>query len=441
MNILHVTPHLGGGMGTVIMKYVEKDCRNNHHRIVCLDKNNNTDYLAFSEKTGVEVKDNLYNSSLGLSDVVAANDADIILIHWFNHPLLFELLVNRTIYSARIVIWNHVSGLYPPYVHSNRLIEYAERFIFTSPISYGCDEITSLPEHLREKLGVIWSTCGVEDFVTSSKPEHDEVIVGFTGTVDYGKLHHHFIDMCSKVTTPGVKFQVCSGDSQEHLKAEAERRGISDRFEFLGRVPEVKPYLQSFDIFGYPLHRKNFATCEQALGEAMMCGAVPVVLNNPAESYIVNHLVNGLVATSEEEYVKYIDLLCTDPVLRKTLSRNAMKKAAILYDADKTVTQWQQIFDEVICLPRRNYLWDNQYQHDPWMVYAVSMSSYGKIFVDYVFADIIGDNVLRSQAEQKIRGLYGTNPMFSSKNKGSVLQYYTFFKGDHYLGEWAKLVE
>jgi hypothetical protein len=39
MNILHITPHLGGGVGTVIMDWIEKDnpeeC--DKHNIMCLD--------------------------------------------------------------------------------------------------------------------------------------------------------------------------------------------------------------------------------------------------------------------------------------------------------------------------------------------------------------------------------------------------------------------
>ena len=43
MNILHITPHLGGGLGRVLINWVRKEneLKNNVHILACLEKTNN----------------------------------------------------------------------------------------------------------------------------------------------------------------------------------------------------------------------------------------------------------------------------------------------------------------------------------------------------------------------------------------------------------------
>ncbi|WP_148807382.1 glycosyltransferase, partial [Campylobacter concisus] len=237
------------------------------------------------------------------------SDNDIILIHWWNHPLLYDVMINIDFPPCRIMIWNHVSSLFPPYSMTEKLVDFTDMLIFTSPVSYECKEIEKLPIKKRKKLDVIWSTVGVESFKEIKKVYHDNFIVGYTGTVDFGKLNPNFIDLCASVRVPNVRFVVCSGDSQQHLKDEAEKKGVSSIFSFEGRVPSVVPYLATFDVFGYPLQPNNFATCEQSIGEAMMAGVVPVVLNNVTEKYIVKHMETGIVAETLDDYHKAIEYL------------------------------------------------------------------------------------------------------------------------------------
>ena len=59
-----------------------------------------------------------------------------------------------------------------------------------------------------------------------------------------------------------------------------------------------------FDVFGYPLNRGHYGTCDQALAEAMGCGIVPIVFDNLMECHMVNDMSSGLVVKDEDEYIR-----------------------------------------------------------------------------------------------------------------------------------------
>jgi hypothetical protein len=161
--------------------------------------------------------------------------------------------------------------------------------------------------------------------------------------MNYGKLHSDFVKMCDDVKVP-CNFIVCSSDTQDHLKDEAKKLNAFDKFSFKGKVPNVIDMLSTYDVFGYPLQPKHFGSCEQALGEAMLCGAVPVVLNNPSESYIVEHMETGIVAKNTDEYSRAIEYLYHNEDERKRMSKNAIVSAKKRYNIEHTGRDWNNIF-------------------------------------------------------------------------------------------------
>ncbi len=439
INILHITPHLGGGVGTVVLNWLKKENEANkevHHKIACLEINNNSmqEFLDM----GLDINDGLYFDLSKLADWIP--QSDIVLIHWWNHPTLFDILLNFEFPDCRMIIWNHVSALNPPYTLSNKLIEFADRFIFTSPVSYETEEIIQLPENLRDRLGVVWSSCGTEIFKGFKRQDHENFIVGMTGTVDYGKLHPDFIKMCSNINIPGVHFIVCSGDSQERLKQDAEKMGITDKFSFNGRVPSIMPYLAIYDVFGYPLQPKHLGTCEQAIGEAMMAGAVPVVLNNPAERYIVENNVTGIIANSQDEYCRAIEHLYHHPEQRARLAEKAMAAAREKYSIRRKMNAWEKIFNDVLQGGKKKRVWDKQKFNTGSAIFIESLAKYGGIFRDYIRATQQANEENLKKSEEAIVKLFQSNSQWYSNNKGGVKQYLRIFPEDPFLLAWNKLL-
>jgi L-malate glycosyltransferase len=439
VNVLHITPHLGGGVGTVVLNWLKKEYESNKgtsHKIACLEENKNSmdEYLDL----GMSINDGMYRRKDLLMDLVA--ESDIVLLHWWNHPALFDLMVNTQFPPCRLVIWNHVSALNPPYIHSNKLIDYADSFVFTSPVSYEALEIVSLPDHLKQRLDVVWSSCGTEIFTNFKRVDHEGFNIGFTGTVDYGKLHPDFVRMCSNINIPEARFLICSGDSQDRVKEDAIKYSISDKFVFNGRVPSVMPYLAIYDVFGYPLQPKHLGTCEQAIGEAMMAGVVPVVLNNPAERYIIENGVTGIIADSQDEYCRAIEYLYYNPKKRRELAANAIRSAKDKYSIPKKMKAWEEIFSKMLIKVKRVRLWDSTNHKSGAEVFIESLGDYGEIFKDYIFAASMAELDGLELAKEKIRSLFQSNTQWYSQNKGGVKQYLRLYPTDLYLNEWEKLL-
>lgn len=416
-DILHISAHYGGGVGTVINSWTKNDTINNH-RLSYLNKK-------------IDNYGDPFNTAL-------IGGSDIVVLHLWNHPSTFEFIINTDLPPCRLITWSHMSGLHAPYIYFNKLIDYFDKFIFTTPISYECKEIKNAIDSNCHKIDAIWSTCGVEKFDGLEKKNHINFNVGITGTADYGKLHKDFIEMSSSIKPDSIKFIVCTTDKQQHLIDRAMELNVFNRFSFEGRV-DVERYLPLFDVFGYPLQPTHYGSCEQSLGEAMMCGCVPVVFNNPAERYIVKNMENGIVVNSKEEYVKAVEYLYYNRNELYRMSNNAKMSARQHYNVKNTVDSWNKIFKDIIKKDKLNRKWSNT-QQESWAIYAISMGEYGKVFFDYVFYDNVGNNILKQKCTENIKNLYSTNSMFYSISKGSVRQYLDYFSGDKYIREWEKIL-
>jgi glycosyltransferase involved in cell wall biosynthesis len=340
-----------------------------------------------------------------------------------------------------LLLWSHVNGLFPPYTIPEKLFDFVDFFIFTSPVSYECNVIKNLSDANKKKLSVIWSTVGTEGFDNLKRFPHTGFNVGYIGTADFGKLNNNFINLCSNVNIPDVRFVVISGDSQQHLVNEAIDAGIWDNFTFLGQVPRI-PFipkvLSKVDVFGYPLQHKNFATCEQALGEAMMAGCVPVVLANPPEKHIIKHMETGIIANTLEEYPRAIEYLYKNPDELGRMSKSAKAYAKGQYDINKTILEWNKTFEKVMELKKQIHRYSERKTCLPHELYIESLDEYGSPLDQYVMSADFNE---KEECKIKIKQLFDTNSMFFSDNKGSVLQYLHFFSSDKTLQDWASIID
>lgn len=341
--ILHITPHLGGGVGTVIKGWMERVEEENKiqsiiesgftasergvfckHDIMCLER----------LRTPTPLKYVPYNE-----DYIPA--ADIVVVHYWDQPVLAEML-SRKLPPSRMVFWCHKNYKVPP-----QAVEYPDLFVDTSPAQGNSFHI--------------WSTGGVEKYLNITRKEgqpslpfpfHRGFNVGYIGWVDYKKMHPHFMIMSDKIDIPEVKFIVCG----EVHPSVVPRIGMSEKLVFTGQIDDVPFWLSKFDVFGYPLRHDHFGTCEQVLGEAMAAGVVPVVMDNAAENYIIEDGVSGFIAKNEREYIGCIEFLYRYPAIRLMMSHEARMRARKLYSMDTMVNDWDAVFDNLMEKPKNEKL-------------------------------------------------------------------------------------
>lgn len=437
--VLHITPHLGGGVGRVLLNYLQEvqGSPDFSHQVLSLEYANEKALLA-ARTSGFPLMDKMSSDHKGVLAAMAA--ADIVLIHWWNHPLLYAFLVRETLPPARIIFWSHVSGFHAPYVFSEPALHYPDLFVFTSPLSLDAPEVKNLPETRQKVLRVIWSTGGI-DHVASVQPKpHQGFKVGYIGTVDYSKMHPDFLKMSSMAEIPEAQFIVCGGPGEKQIQEESLQYEKGERFIFTGQVSDITPYLSEFDVFGYPLAPYHWGTCEQALGESMAAGLPPVVLANRTEGYIVEDGVTGLVAANEDAYARALEELYRNPGLRRRLSGNAREAAGKLFSLDLMVSRWESLFDEALNFPKTKRKWTGSYHGkrvSPHHIFLESLGKYGKEFICSLKAD---NARAKNAAMDGIKKLCGSSYLWRSNTRGTPHHYHSFFPKDNVLKLWSGLV-
>lgn len=402
MKILHITTHVGGGVGRVLLEYF-KISKHTHH-VFCLGY-----YLGDDEN----IISDMANRHEDIIKVIP--DYDIVLIHYWNHPLLFDFLVRNKLPPCRLVMWGHISGLHLPNIYSNKILDYPDIMVFTSPMSFNTVDY-------RDNLYQIWSTGGVDDYASLKKREHKNFIIGYVGTVDYAKMHTDFLKMCEAINIPDARFLVVGGPKEEELYYESLDLENSQNFLFTGYVDNLEKYYSKIDVFGYPLAPHHYGTCDQVIQFAMAMGIPCVVMNNPMENTILKHMETGLIANDTEEYVKYIELLYNDKELRNKISMNAKKEALERFSLNTLENEWDSIFNMVYELEKEPREWITDREINP----------------KNIFLESLGENANLFDDEEKIKEL-GNLPMWQSETKGTVHNYVSYFD-DETLKKWSKIM-
>jgi glycosyltransferase involved in cell wall biosynthesis len=439
LTVLHITPHLGLGVGSVLLKYIGEANKDPDfvHEIITLEYANKKALLA-SRKIGFSLKDKMASKHKEILRAIA--NADIVLIHWWNHPLLYDFLIREKLPANRMIMWSHNSGFQSPYVYTKKILQYPDVFVFTTPISFETREVKGLSDKRKKSLRVVWSTGGVKHIKSIKPKKHSGFNVGYVGTVDYAKIHPNFLNLCSKVDIPDVKFIVCGGPKEKEIEEEARKLGIAGKFKFTGLVSDITKYLSIFDVFGYPLSQYHYGTGEQALQESMAAGVVPVVMRNRTEKYIVKDGITGIVAKSENDYIRAIQTLYKNKTLRNSLSQNARDYAIKNFSVDKIVRDWNEIFKEILTIPKTSKKWEIAGKNNKISttdIFLEALGDHGKCFVRYL------NSRSKNEKEKAIRGIIKLNeiPIWRADSKGTVHHYNSFFPSDRYIAFWSKLMK
>lgn len=325
MNILHITPHLGGGVGKAHAALHSALPDEIEQTFVLLEAPRDPRYADALARAGarVVVADSLdYVMRL-------AHKADIVQFEFWNHPRLFECLARCPFPAMRSVFWSHVSGLNKPFIPPG-LIDEAMRFVFTTEASRANPALALVSPEARARIAVINSGFGFSPDELPPRARKAKPAIAYLGTVDFVKMHPGFFDAIDRLAED-VRVSVWGAvDSAGDVAARARAMQHPERIVFRGQTAEPARALSEADIFFYPLRHDHYGTAENALIEAMSLGLVPVVLGNAAERAIVRDGETGFIARSIDEAASLLDLLLALPELRERLSRNAAAQIAMM---------------------------------------------------------------------------------------------------------------
>jgi len=433
MRILHLSPHLGGGVGRVLLNYLGRIADGGHHLVLCCLDRVNDQAWDRARALGLELHDRQWWNRADLERRVA--EADLVVVHWWNHPLLYAWLAGGFHQPARVMLWSHVAGFHAPQIISPLLAAWPDLFVVATPKSF---EVPALAGPKAEgRLRLVFSCAGLEHVAEAAPRPHPGFRVGYLGTVDYIKLHPDFLAMSLAAGLEGAGFPVAGGPQEAQLAREAEALGAGRIFEFLGPIDDVPGFLSSLDVFGYPLNPTHYGTGEQALIEAQAAGAPPVVLAGGSEEYVVEDGRTGLVAADAAEYARHLRLMWTDGDLRRRLSAQAAERARERFSLDRTVQAFEDLYQELSSRPKWLRSWPGPHPEEggrelsPFELFCLSQGP--ELGPAYARAEAGGP-------AERAELLAGLNEGAWAETRGSAFHYHSFFPGDPRLARLLKIL-
>ncbi len=425
MKVLHITAHLGGGVGKVLSRLVEFSAKRQdgvQHTVAILEAPEKLQFVDHVRRHGGRVEVGADPEQLRRY----AESADIVQLEWWHHPALAELLAWGELPAMRLIVWSHVSGLHAPEIPSS-FARLPHRFLLSSPCSWQSPGLAALDESDRRRVAVVFSSGGFDDMPPAPvRSGRRPPITGYVGTLNYAKLHPDLLDYLAAVKNPAFRLLVFGdSDAAGPLLADAEARGLAGRLQLKGYVADVAAELRTLDIFAYLLNPLHYGTTENALLEAMAMGVVPVVMNNPAESCLVKHQETGLIVDGPQGFADAIERLSRDHAERLRMSVNAAHDVRKRFSIESTAHQLTDHYRAVLQEPKR-----------PFDFKAV----FGTTPADWFLA-CQGKESWRFSGRPGARKMDRGPHYLYEKTKSSVFHYHHFFPADRRLASWAGRLE
>lgn len=345
--ILHITTHMGGGVGKVLSGLLAAFAAQGkeRHEVVLLEEPEKRGFFDLLAQAGVKAR--VEKEAAKIEAAMAR--ADIVQLEWWHHPRMVRFLLELSPVPARLVLWAHVSGAFYPYLPP-AFLRVPQRFVFTSAYSYEnpfWDEAARA--WAREHAAMVNS---VGDF-PAAEPQremHDGFAVGYVGTLSYAKLHPDFCAFCARVKDiRGISFRlVGDAENEARIRRDAEPFGLSAQLSFAGYVTDVAAEFRRMDVFAYLLNPQHFGTTENVLLEAMNAGLPVVALDQCAEKHLVRHGETGLLVRTPEEFEQALRRLYAHPEERARLGRNARRYIEENFSVGRTAAHLNAVYDDIM---------------------------------------------------------------------------------------------
>ena len=308
MRILHVTPHLGGGVGkahAAMAPYIEAE-----QTFALLNVPQDWRYAKAVLLPGKWL--NVAPAPEIIADLI--RDADIVQFEYWDQPSLLALLATE-LPPMRAVFWQHKRSLPPP----------PGRVVYTSALS-GEPHINSgfgFDQPIRTRGGSN---------------------IAYLGTVNLSKMSPVFFDVMDRVNARAFVY----GHASEEVEARVREMNHPYRVKLAGHTTDPQGALRGCGIFFYPLIADHYGTGENALCEAMSMGLVPVVLNNEVERGIVGDA--GVICQDADSCVSAIMRLMSDANLMRNMSERAIERARA-FSPERSAAQFMELWGSMMAEP------------------------------------------------------------------------------------------
>jgi len=190
----------------------------------------------------------------------------------------------------------------------------------------------ALKTNSNQKIEIIYNGIDTSKFKSNDEKDEKEFIItpGASRITDRKGLNY-LIEAIAKLTPkyPQIKLKIMGdGNARVALEKQVEKLNISDKTEFLGRIPREKTtsYYQESSLFVLPSLNKGMSN---AMLEALASGLPIITTNTGGAEELVSNEKNGYLIKMKNsaDIAKKIEKLITHPELRKKMGKASREKA------------------------------------------------------------------------------------------------------------------
>lgn len=348
MNVLHITAHLGGGVGKAHSSLCGADSSSIKRSYLLLETPRDPGYVDLLRQLGADVM--VAPDRETISSLAAM--ADIVQVEWWNHPRLYECLCETSWPAMRTLFWSHISGISAPFLPT-RLLSGGDQFVFSSECSFAAPNVAALPRQTREKFRVVNSGFGLPSRIVDDGRRRSNAI-SYLGTVDFVKMSPDIFRVADEAGTPEAPVRLWGEVSPlSDVARTAATMKDPRRVRFMGQTGDPADVFAQTRIFLYLLQPQHLGTGENALTEAMSCGCVPVVFNNPAEAAIVENGRTGFVVNSAAEATERLGWMMQNPDAVEEMGRRAAEWIMTTRMPAFSAAAFEKIYAELLQVEKR----------------------------------------------------------------------------------------
>ncbi|MEL7138240.1 MAG: glycosyltransferase [Pseudomonadota bacterium] len=344
MRVLHVIPNIGpGGPGRSLSVLVGESMSlrgDIEHSVLVLARPVYMPLRLKLKRQGCR----LLEAVQPTASAQAIEEADIVLLHFWNTPLLWGWM-SRGVPTGRYVLWSKIEGAHAPQHLSAPLVGAVCATVFTA----------LPPPHLvgTAPASVVPGLVELERVRGVEPKTHDRFSADYLGTMTSGKLHPLFFQMMDRVAVPELKVRLCGGALERGFEVALSAAQHSERFEQLGFVEDIASVLATSDVLAYPLSPTTYASSDKSLQEAMLAGVPPVILPHGGPARFVEDGETGIVAKDEDAFVEAIERLHREPQLRVRLGKAAQRYALGAFAPRPHVERLMEVLDKALSTEKR----------------------------------------------------------------------------------------
>jgi len=345
--------------------------------------------------------------------------ADVVQIHFWNTPELYELMTRE--HSCRLVIWSHVKGSTAPHILIPELASYSQALVHTGSTA-DSREITIRP-------------ASPDRFLPRTDPPGDRqpLVVGIFGSLHSSRMCSEALDVFAQANCPDSQLRVVGqGDLIDRWQEQVRGLNLQQRVHFRGFATDVAAELVQMNVLLHLPRPDSYATADLALQEALSAGVVPVVLAGTPVADLVEHNVDGLIATNLQQCTEHLQTLHTDRQLLQRLRSAAQTRAKQNLNPHRCARAFEHLYKQLCTSPK---------QARRLLLKAGNSGSERFIASLGAAAQAFRLSAERSPGwEQADDQIACSNPALVGAGAGGILHWRGAYPNDPWLRYWAGLV-